>query len=147
MVVFVRFENESMCYLCEIYRSQDLLRPRPHVSVFVRKRRLFSPVWPTVHTFPVETVSENASFKNIKKKALQSTVKVFDNAGFSLRCGRTKMEVFEYDDIIHHLPPVHCISLSAKLSNTKRSISASSGHFRLSRTFLISETMGHLDPR
>ena len=66
MVVFVHFENESVCYLCEIYRSHDLLRPCPHVSVFVG--RLFSPVWPTVYTFPVKTVTENASFQKHKKK-------------------------------------------------------------------------------
>ena len=28
----------------------------------------------------------------------------FENAGFSFRCGRTKTEVFEYDDVIHHIP-------------------------------------------
>ena len=104
MFVFVHFENESMCYLCEIYRSHDLLRPHPHVSAFVWKQRFFSPVWPTVHTFPVKMVTENAYyFSKTLKKTLQSAVKVSDSACFSLGCGRTKMEVFEYDDIIHHL--------------------------------------------
>ena len=35
-----------------------------HVSVFARKRIFFSPVWPTVHTCLLKTVTENVSFKN-----------------------------------------------------------------------------------
>ena len=35
----------------------------PHVSVFVWKRRYFPLVWPTVHTYPVKTITENASFQ------------------------------------------------------------------------------------
>ena len=35
----------------------------PHVSIFVWKRRYFSLVWPTVHTYLVKTVTENASFQ------------------------------------------------------------------------------------
>ena len=68
IVVFVHFENESMSYLCEIYQSHDLLRPHPHVSAFLFENEdLFAPVWPTVHTFPVKTVTENASFQKHKK--------------------------------------------------------------------------------
>ena len=29
-------------------------------------------------------------------------MKIFENAGFSFTCGRTKTEVFEYDDVVHH---------------------------------------------
>ena len=29
--------------------------------------------------------------------------KIFENAGFSFTCGRMKPEVFEYDDVIHHI--------------------------------------------
>ena len=32
-----------------------------------------------------------------------SRVEIFENAGFSFTCGRTKMEIFEYDDVIHHI--------------------------------------------
>ena len=96
MFVFVHFENESMCYLCEIYRSHDLLRPHPHVSTFVWKQRFFSPVWPTVHTFPVKMVTENAFFKNIKKNPPECSegfwqclllVRVWtdENGGFRIR--------------------------------------------------------------
>ena len=38
-------------------------RPSPCVSsVFVGKRRVSSPVWPTVHKYSVKTVTKNASF-------------------------------------------------------------------------------------
>ena len=30
-------------------------------------------------------------------------MEIFENAGFSFTCGRTKMEIFEYDDVIHHI--------------------------------------------
>ena len=33
------------------------------MSFLVWKRRFFSTVWPTVHTYPVKTVTENASFQ------------------------------------------------------------------------------------
>ena len=35
------------------------------------------------------------------KNTLQS--RVFENAGFSFTCGQTKMEVFKYVDVIHHI--------------------------------------------
>ena len=71
------------------------LRPLPHVSVFVQKQSFFSPVWPTVHTYPVTTVTENACFQTL------SSVEIFANACLSFSCRRTKTEVFEYDDVIH----------------------------------------------
>lgn len=35
------------------------------------------------------------------KNTLQS--RVFENTGFSFTCGQTKMEVFKYVDVIHHI--------------------------------------------
>ena len=46
------------------------LRPRPHVSVF-------EPVWPTVHTYPLKTVAENACFQTL------SIVEICENACLS----------------------------------------------------------------
>ena len=37
--------------------------PRPHVSVFVWNQIFIFSVWPIVHTYSVETVTKNASFK------------------------------------------------------------------------------------
>ena len=37
------------------------------------------------------------------KNALQSGNFCRENTGFSFTCGRTKTEVFEYDDVIHHI--------------------------------------------
>ena len=31
------------------------------------------------------------------------TVKIFENAGFSSTCGRTKTTVLEYDDVINYI--------------------------------------------
>ena len=50
----------------------------------------FCPVWPTIHTYPVK----NGHRKRIFSKTL-SRLEIFENAGFSFTCGRTKMEVFE----------------------------------------------------
>ena len=41
------------------------LRPRPQVTVLIWKRRFFPPVCPTIHTYPVKAVTENASFLNV----------------------------------------------------------------------------------
>ena len=35
----------------------------PMFPLYPRKRRCFSPVWSTVHTYSLKTVTENASFK------------------------------------------------------------------------------------
>ena len=43
---------------------------------------------------------ENGHRKRIFSKTL-SRVEIFENAGFSSTCGRTKTEVFEYDDVVH----------------------------------------------
>ena len=45
---------------------------------------------------------KNGHPKRIFSKTL-SRVEIFENAGFSFRFGRTKPEVFEYDDVIHHI--------------------------------------------
>ena len=46
---------------------------------------------------------ENGHLKRIISKTV-SRVKLFENAGHLFTCGRTKTEVSEYDDVIHHLP-------------------------------------------
>ena len=53
--------------------------PRPHVSVFCLKTEFFSPVWPTVNTYPVKRI--------FSKRSCQSGD--FENAGFSFTCGQT----------------------------------------------------------
>ena len=46
--------------------------------------------------------SENSHRKHIFSKTL-SRVGFLKNAGFSFTCGQTKMEVFKYVDVIHHI--------------------------------------------
>ena len=68
-------------------------RSRPHVSVFVRKRTYFCvPVWRTVHSYPVKTVTENATFQNSLSRE-----KIFENAVSLYLCGWMKTELFEND--------------------------------------------------
>ena len=70
---------------------------RPHVSVLcVMKRRFFSSVACLPHVS-----GENGDQKPLFSKTL-SKVEIFENAGFSTTCRRTKTEVFQYDDVIHH---------------------------------------------
>ena len=55
-------------------------------------------------------VTENVIFSKTS-----SRLKIFENTGFSFTCGRTKTEVFENDDVIHHLLPAllfHCLTFS-----------------------------------
>ena len=90
--IFFRFGSD-------VGRLRVEKRPRPLVlSVFVGKRRVFSRAWPTVHT----VFGENGHQKRIISKTV-SSVKLFEFAGHLFSCGRTKTEVSEYDDVIHHL--------------------------------------------
>ena len=52
--------------------------------------------------FGLPSTRENGNRKRIFSKTF-SRVGIFENAGFSFTCGRTKMEVFEYDDVIPHI--------------------------------------------
>ena len=69
------------------------------ISVFFELRHIFFPVCPTVHTY---VFGENCHRKCIFSKTF-SRVEIFEKAGFSFTCGRTKTEVFQYDDVIHHV--------------------------------------------
>ena len=42
--------------------QKTYLRPRPHVSVFIWKRNFFVADTASVHTYPMKTVTENATF-------------------------------------------------------------------------------------
>ena len=75
--------------------------PLPLMSVFVSKLIFFLRFWPTVHTYPIKTVTKNGSFQKSSPEA--SRVKIFENTGFLFACGQTKPEVFKYDDVIHHI--------------------------------------------
>ena len=69
------------------------LRSRPHVSGF------FVLVWPTVHPYPVKKLKVTKTSRIFSKTLSRVEIK---NAGFSLTCGRTKTEIFEYGEVIHH---------------------------------------------
>ena len=71
-------------------KSSSHQRPRPHVSVFVWKRRFF---------FSGLAIRWKRS--HISKTL--SRVEIFENAGFSFIYGRSKREVLENDDVINHM--------------------------------------------
>lgn len=59
---FSEFERKDF-YFWHSFKFLHRLTPRPHVSVFVWNQRFIFSVWPIVHTYSVETVTKNASFK------------------------------------------------------------------------------------
>ena len=60
---------------------------------------VFRFVLPSTRMYSVKTVAESPSFQ---KRSLEC--RFFETAGFSFTCGRTKTEVFQYDDVLHHVP-------------------------------------------
>ena len=70
----------------------------PSTPIRRRKRIFYSPVWPTINTYLVKTVTQNASFQ--KRSPEWRFLKTLASR---LRFGRTKPAVFEYDDVIHHI--------------------------------------------
>ena len=78
----------------------------------IKKKNRFLPVrtYPKTKTdilFPSLAYHQHVSGKNGHPKRIfsktLSRVEIFENAGFSFTFGRTKPEVFEYDDVIHHI--------------------------------------------
>lgn len=59
---FSEFERKDF-YFWHSFKFLHRLTPRPHVSVFVWNQIFIFSVWPIVHTYSVETVTKNASFK------------------------------------------------------------------------------------
>ena len=80
---------------------------------FCLKTHFFPPISPTVHLYSVKTITELHIFSETLSK-----VKIFENAGHSFTCGRTKTEVLEYDDVMHHiLTPLHNINRQNVMAN------------------------------
>lgn len=81
------------------WRTITRIRSRPHVSaVFVWKGRFITGLAaPTVHTYPVKRITENASFQehSTKRRSLKKRA-------FSFNCGRQKREVFEHHKCFYH---------------------------------------------
>ena len=66
---------------------------------FTKFRVRVVPIKGPVHSYPFLPSGENGHLKRIFSKTL-SRVEIFENAGFSFIYGRSKREVFEYDDVI-----------------------------------------------
>ena len=93
---FSEFERKDF-YFWHSFKFLHRLTPRPHVSVFVWKRRFFLSGWP--HVF-----GRNGHRKRIFSKTL-SRVKIFENPGHSFtRVDRRKRRFFNTVMYwIHHL--------------------------------------------
>ena len=77
-----------------LYFCTAPLRPFPHVSVLI----FFFPG--LVYRPP--RIREKRSRKTHPSKTL-SSVEILEKAGLSFTCWRVKTEVFQYDDVIHHI--------------------------------------------
>ena len=77
------------------YKSQFPLGPVHTYPFLFENAHFFSAYGP-------HASGENDHRKPIFSKTL-SRVEIFENTGFSFTCGRTKTEIFENDDAIHHL--------------------------------------------
>ena len=72
-------------------------RPGPHVGRFCFKKDIFFLRFGPPSTRSQGKRSPFFFFLNLSK------VKIFENAGHSFTCGRTITELFEYEDVIHHI--------------------------------------------
>jgi len=98
-----RKQNNKLCTCSTLNFCTFLCRhwgPLPHVSVFIWKLRFF---FFTSLDYRQHVAGENGHWKRIFSKKTLSRVETSEKAGFSFTCGRTKTEVFEYDDVIHHI--------------------------------------------
>ena len=93
---------DSVIYLLNNWRQYGTTKAlSTFISVLFELTDIFFfPVCPTVHTY---VFGENCHRKCIFSKTF-SRVEIFKKAGFSFTCGRTKTEVFQYDDVLHHVP-------------------------------------------
>ena len=85
-------------YSNDLHSRLNVLRPRQDVSVFVWKTEIFI----SDLAYRPHVSGENGHRKPNFSKT-HSGVEILENTGFSFPCGRTKTEVFEYDDVIHHI--------------------------------------------
>ena len=84
-------------------RQTLLLRPRPHYTVFKRKRYCFVPDTATVHTTTLKTITENGSFRKRSPEWNDLKAVLFENAVFLVWTAKTILS--ENDDVTITTPP------------------------------------------
>ena len=84
--------------------------PRPHVSVFVWKRRHFPLVWPSAHTYPVKTITKNASFQKCSPewKHLKTLASCLHVDGRKRRFSNSMMSYIVYTSYITSITHGRC---------------------------------------
>ena len=90
-------------------------QPRRQISVVVWKGILFC----SGLAYQPRVSGGNVYRKRIFSKTL-SRVEIFYNAGYSFTCGSTKTEVFEYDDVMHHIRLILRLAFSCGRAKTIR---------------------------
>ena len=65
-----------------------LIKPCPHVSVFIWKREFFLMDTTSIHTYPTKTINENGAFR---KRSPEWNFP--ENAVFTCTCGQSKTEL------------------------------------------------------
>ena len=79
------------------------VRPRPHYTVFKRKRYCFVPGTATVHTLTLKTITENGSLRKRSPEWSDLKTVLFENAVFLVWTAKTMPS--ENDDVTTTTPP------------------------------------------
>ena len=103
--------TKLVCYLDQVLSAHFLI-----LSTWTDPKAQSTPICFCLKTdsfFPDLAYRLHVSGKNGHRKLIFSRtlprVEIFENAGFPFLCGRTKTEVFECDDVIHHILLAWCM--------------------------------------
>ena len=103
--------TKLVCYLDQVLSAHFLI-----LSTWTDPKAQSTPICFCLKTdsfFPDLAYRLHVSGKNGHRKLIFSRtlprVEIFENAGFLFPCGRTKTEVFECDDVIHHTLLAWCM--------------------------------------
>ena len=89
-----RVNSLEKCFCC--------IRPRPHYTVFKRKRYYFVPDTATVHTTTPKTINESGSIRKRSPEWNDLKMALFENAVFLVWTSKTMLS--ENDDVITTTP-------------------------------------------
>ena len=93
----VKVDNTLLLQLQMWYNLETQLRPNSRINFSDWKQRFFLRL-----AYRPLVSREKGHRQRIFSKTL-SRVEIFKNTGFSFTRGRTKIEVFEYDHVMHHI--------------------------------------------
>ena len=103
LLLFTCTSDIVKCGRTLIKKFYFLKRPRPHFTVFKRKRYCFVPDTATVHTTTPKTISENRSFRKRSLEWNDLKPVLFENAVFLVWTAKTMLS--KNDDVTTTTPP------------------------------------------